>query len=99
MTILRRRYRQILGPCGHFAKFADGLCRYFDVRLHFDTHLIWQATKRKLKRRDASGFILHKASPVCWVVDGGRLICRRLPLLEQQTCVDLLLRTAQRARP
>ena len=31
MTILRRRYRQILRPCDYLAKLADGLCRYFDV--------------------------------------------------------------------
>jgi hypothetical protein len=61
---LRRHYCQTFGPNCYLAKLANGLCRYFDVRLHFDKHLIWQATKRKLERSDAFGFLT-------WVTSGG----------------------------
>ena len=46
-----------------FAKFADGLCSYFDARLHFDTHLSGQATESYVERSDAFGFVSHEASP------------------------------------
>ena len=42
ITILRRRNCQIFGPNRQLAKVADGLCPYFDARLHFDTHLSGQ---------------------------------------------------------
>ena len=58
----RRRYRQILGLCGHVAKFADGLCPYFDARFHFDTFLSGQATDSYFERH-TFGFVSHEASP------------------------------------
>src|SRR5262249_48383958 len=63
MAVLRRRNCQIFGPNRHLAKFPDGPCRYFDVRVHFNPHSIWQATERKLERGDAFGFVSHKGSP------------------------------------
>jgi hypothetical protein len=32
----------------------------FDVWFNLDPHLIWQATKRELKRGNAFGFVSHK---------------------------------------
>jgi hypothetical protein len=32
-------------------------------RLHFNTHPIWQATKSKLERSNAFGFVSHEGSP------------------------------------
>ena len=36
VAFLRRRNRQILGPRRHCGKLADGLRRYFDVRVDLD---------------------------------------------------------------
>ena len=63
IPFLRRRDCQVVRPNRHLAKVADGPCRYFDARLHFDTHPIWQATKSKLERSDAFGFVSHEGSP------------------------------------
>jgi hypothetical protein len=63
MAVLRRRNCQIIRPSRYFAKIADGLCRYFDVRVHFHPHSIWQATKRELERSDAFGLVSHESSP------------------------------------
>src|SRR5437016_1413903 len=59
MAFLRCCYHQILGPRRHLPKFANGLCRYSDVWVHFDPHLIWQATKSYVERGNAFGLISH----------------------------------------
>jgi hypothetical protein len=45
MAVLRRRDCQVVRPNRRLAKVADGPCRYFDARLHFDTHLSGQAPR------------------------------------------------------
>ena len=45
------------------AKLSDSLCRYFDVRIHFDRHLSRQATESYVKRSTALGLISHAGSP------------------------------------
>jgi hypothetical protein len=69
ITLLRCRYRQILRPDRHLAKFANGRGRHFDVRVYFRPHLIGQATKRKLERGDAFRFVWREGSPVAGLAD------------------------------
>jgi len=58
MLFLRGDDHQILGPRGHFPKFADGLCRHSDVWVRFDPLLNWQGTKSDVKRGNAFGLYI-----------------------------------------
>jgi hypothetical protein len=69
MAVQRRRNCQTFGPNRHRAKLPDGPCRYFDVRVNFNPHLIGQATERKLERGDAFRFVSHEGSPVAGLAD------------------------------
>jgi hypothetical protein len=55
-------YHQILGPCRHFPKLANGCYRHSDVSVRLDPHLTWQATKSYVERGNAFGLILHQGS-------------------------------------
>jgi hypothetical protein len=55
-------YRQILRPGRHLPKFADALRNRLDARVHFNPHLIWQATKSYVERGDAFWFVTHECS-------------------------------------
>jgi len=56
-------YHQILGPRLHLPKFANGLCRYLDVWVHLDPHLIWQAAKSYVERGSVFGLESHRVLP------------------------------------
>jgi hypothetical protein len=59
ITILRCRDSTVVGPRRHVPKFADGLCRHADVRVHLDPHLIWQASKSDVERGNAFRLVVH----------------------------------------
>src|SRR4051812_37302377 len=59
MVILRCCYHQILGPCRHFPKLANGRCRHSDIWVRLDPHLTRQATKSYVECGNAFGLILH----------------------------------------
>src|SRR5262245_49057573 len=65
MALLRSRYRQVLGPSPHLAKFADSLRRYSGVPIHLDPHLIWQAAKSYVERGRAFWLVSHNVLPHC----------------------------------
>src|SRR5262245_2224309 len=67
IAFLRGRYRQVLGPRCHPPKLADGLCRHSDVWVHFNPHLIWQATKSYVERGGVFGLVSHTVLPHCLV--------------------------------
>jgi hypothetical protein len=64
-ALLRRRYRQILGPCPHFPKFSNRVCGYPEIFVCLNSHLIWQAAKGDVERGSALGLISHKGLPYC----------------------------------
>jgi hypothetical protein len=59
---LRRCYHQILGPRGHLTKLSNGVCRYSEIFVCLNSHLIWQAAKSDVERGSAFGLISHRAS-------------------------------------
>jgi hypothetical protein len=57
--LLWRRYHQILGPRCQLPKFANGVCRYSEIFVCLDSHLIWQAAKSNVERGSAFGLVSH----------------------------------------
>jgi hypothetical protein len=57
MAFLRSYYDQILGPRRYLPKLANGVCRYSDVPLYLDAHLIWQAAKSYVERGSVFGLV------------------------------------------
>src|SRR6516165_4333204 len=53
-------YYQILRPCRHAPKFANGLCRDLDAGFHLDPHLIWYATQSNVECVNVLRFISHE---------------------------------------
>src|SRR5919204_1851596 len=64
-AFLRRCYGQIFGPRRHLPKFANGVCRYSEIFVCLNSHLIWQAAKSDLERGSAFGLVSHKGLPYC----------------------------------
>ena len=60
---LRRCYYQILGPHRHPPKFTNGLCRYSEVFVCLNSHLIWQTAKSDVERGSAFGLVSHTFLP------------------------------------
>jgi hypothetical protein len=44
-------------------KFTNGVCRYSEISVCLNSHLIWQTTKSDLERGSAFGLISHKGLP------------------------------------
>jgi len=58
-AFLGRCYGQIFGPRRQLPKFSNGVCRYSEIFVCLNSHLIWQAAKSDLERGCAFGLISH----------------------------------------
>jgi hypothetical protein len=52
----------ILGQRRYLPKFANSVCRYPDISVYLNPHLIWQAAKSYVERGDAFGLVSHDSS-------------------------------------
>jgi len=55
-----RCYGQIFGPRRQLPKFSNGVCRYSEIFVCLNSHLIWQSAKSDLQCGSAFGLISHK---------------------------------------
>ncbi len=70
---------KIFRPSRYLAQLTDGLGRHFDVWVHLDPHLIWQATKCQLKRGNALYCIRFDAYSLSTLFGTSRLEQPTLP--------------------
>ena len=59
------RYGQIFRPRRYLPKFSYGVCRYSEILVCLNSHLIWQAAKSDVEGGSAFRFISHKGLPYC----------------------------------
>jgi hypothetical protein len=56
-------YHQILGPRRYLPKFSNGVCRYSEIFVCLNSHLIWQAAKSDVERGNTFALIAgHRSS-------------------------------------
>jgi hypothetical protein len=81
MAFLRSYYHQILGPRRHLPKFSNSVCRYSEIFVCLNSHLIWQAAKSDVERGNAFALITGHRSPLI----ARQLNCQSCPRGEART--------------